>query len=31
MNPEAYEAWRFQQGLEDDSANRCAWAVLQID
>lgn len=31
MNPEAYEAWRFQQGMEDDSANRCAWAVLQID
>lgn len=30
MDPEAYEAWRFQLGLEDDSSSRTKWAKEQI-
>lgn len=30
MDREAYEAWRFQAGLEDDPGTRAAWGALQL-
>ena len=30
MDPEAYEAWRFQKGREEDEETRIQWAGLQL-